>query len=122
LEQHAHFQEDHLHLIGQVHSGLAVATSSVDLLTPVIRDLRGKSPLQIAACARAQTGKARSVALTLQDVRGASFTLLNVGQTRAVRYATPVLPLPQVAILATMAVRQEPAIRDGVPPAARSCR
>ncbi len=122
LEQHpqfnAHFEEDHLHLIDQVHLGLAVATPGGDLLTPVVRDLRGKSPLQIAPRARAQTEKARSGALTPQDVRGASFTLSNVGQTRAVRYATPVLPLPQVAILATMAVRQEPVIRDGVPSAA----
>lgn len=122
LEQHphfnAHFEEDHLQLIDQVHLGLAVATPSGDLLTPVVRDLRGKSPLQIAACARAQAEKARAGALTLQDVRGASFTLSNVGQTRTVRYATPVLPLPQVAILATMAVRQEPVVRDGVPAAA----
>ncbi len=109
----AHYEDGRLKRFDDVHLGVAVATPKGDLLTPVVRNLRGKSLTEIAALTSAKTEKARSGALTLQDVKGAGFTLSNVGQSRTARYATPVVPLPQVAILATVAVREEPVIRDG---------
>lgn len=116
LEKHqelnAHFNDGRLTVFRDVHLGLAVATDKGDLLTPVLKDLRGQSLQQIAAATDALVRKARAGDLELTDIRGASFTLSNLGQTETARYATPIVPLPQVAILATLSVRQEPVVSD----------
>lgn len=124
LERHpdlnAHYRNGGLVRHDDVHLGLAVTVPGGDLLTPVMRRLRGCSLERIAALTDRQARKARDGDLTLEDIRGASFTLSNVGQSRIARYATPVVPLPQVAILATMAVRQVPTVRGGAITAAHT--
>lgn len=116
LEQHeelnAHFGDAGLKIFRNVHLGLAVTTSNGDLLTPVVKNLRGQSLQQISEATDALVRKARAGDLKLTDIRGASFTLSNLGQSETARYATPIVPLPQVAILATLSVRQEPVVKN----------
>lgn len=116
LEKHAdlnaHFDDGRLTVFRDVHLGLAVATATDDRLTPVLKNLRGQSLQQISAAADALVRKARAGDLGLADIRGASFTLSNLGQSETARYATPIVPLPQVAILATLSVRQVPVVSD----------
>lgn len=116
LEAHAglnaHFDDATLKIFKDVHLGLAVATPNGDLLTPVLKHLRGKSLDHISTAAKELTRKARAGDLDLKDIRGASFTLSNLGQFETARYATPIVPLPQVAILATTSVRKMPVASD----------
>ena len=107
----AHFTDDTLHLLPQADIGFAVSLETGDLISPVLRDV-GALPLDgIALAARGLAERARTGALALADMKGAGFTFSSVGQTPVARFATPVIPVPQVAILAAMAVRAQPVVR-----------
>ena len=109
----AHFADDALTLLPEIDLGFAVSLPNGDLVSPVLRDV-GRLPLDaIAAAARDLAARARAGTLALADMRGAGFTLSSIGQTPAARFATPVVTVPQVAILAAMAVRAQPVVTDG---------
>jgi len=55
----------------------------------------------------------RPSARALSDVRGATFTLTNVGMIADSRWQTPLVPTSQCAILATGAIREAPVVRNG---------
>lgn len=73
-------------------------TTPGGLMTPVLRGASGLSLTDRAAAradlvARAQAGK-----LSVSEMKGGSFTISNLGTTR-VRFFTPILNRPQVALL-----------------------
>ncbi len=93
------------------HLGIAVATER-GLIVPVIRDVDTK-PLpelqrELAALAqRVRDGKA-----TLDDLRGGTFTVTNIGALGGTG-AIPIINYPEVAILGAARAREEPAVREG---------
>ena len=109
----AHLEGDVLHVAQAVHLGLAVALPDGGLVAPVLRDAHLLAAPDLADAARTLTDRARAGTLRPDDVRGATFTLSNAGPARTPRYATPLVPLPQVAILAATAIRPEPVARGG---------
>ena len=87
------------------HVGLAVATDA-GLLVPVIRDADRKS---IAGLARQINGlgeKARERKLTVDEMRGATFTIDNTGAFGSL-ISVPIVPVGQVAIITTETIRRE---------------
>ncbi|QAX81559.1 dihydrolipoyllysine-residue acetyltransferase [Candidatus Pseudomonas adelgestsugas] len=80
-----------------VHIGFAVDTQD-GLLVPVIRSVDQKSLLKLAAEASALTTKARDKKLTADDMRGACFTVSNLGHISGTGF-TPIVNAPEVAIL-----------------------
>ena len=56
--------------------------------------------------------KARRGALTLDDVHGSTFTITNVGAIGGL-FATPIVNLPEVAILGLHKITKRPVVRDG---------
>ena len=109
----AHLDGDIVEAFGAVHLGLAMALPDGGLIAPVLRDAQALGAPGLAAAARDLAERARTGALRPADMRGATFTLSSAGPARAPRYATPLIPLPQVAILAATAIRPEPIVRDG---------
>jgi len=109
----AHLDDDSLKLFDEVNIGLAVALENGDLMTPVLRRLEASTLAEIAAEADALVARTRRGELALADVKGAGFTLSNVGASPTARWATPIVPMPQVAILAVGAIRETPVIADG---------
>src|SRR5216117_4166935 len=93
------------------HLGVAVATDR-GLIVPVIRDVDRK-PLpelqrELAALAqRVREGKA-----TLEDLRGGTFTLTNIGALGGTG-AVPIINYPEVAILGVARAREEPVVLEG---------
>jgi pyruvate dehydrogenase E2 component (dihydrolipoamide acetyltransferase) len=93
------------------HLGIAVATER-GLIVPVIRDVDTK-PLaslqrELAALAqRVRDGKA-----TLDDLRGGTFTVTNIGALGGTG-AIPIINYPEVAILGVARAREEPVVREG---------
>src|SRR5947208_5079839 len=93
------------------HPGVAVATDR-GLIVPVIRDVDRK-PLpelqrELAALAqRVREGKA-----TLEDLRGGTFTLTNIGALGGTG-AVPIINYPEVAILGVARAREEPVVLEG---------
>jgi len=95
----------------RVHLGIAVSLGDDGLIVPVIRDAQELAAEGLAARIRELAARARAKQLTPDDVHGATFTITNPGQYGAL-IATPVIPLPQVAILDLEAIVKRPVVVD----------
>ena len=94
----------------RVNVGIAVATDDA-LLVPVVLDADRKSLAEIAVETRRLADAARRRALTLEDFRGGTFTVSNLGMF-GVHTFTAIIDPPQVAILAVGSARRAP-VEDG---------
>ena len=86
-----------------VNLGIAVSLGDEGLIVPVIRSAQDLSAEGLAKRIRELARAARGRTLTPDDVAGGTFTITNPGQYGSVM-ATPVINLPQVAILDLEAV------------------
>jgi pyruvate dehydrogenase E2 component (dihydrolipoamide acetyltransferase) len=94
-----------------VHLGVAVATER-GLIVPVLRDVDRKPVLEIARELAALAQRVRDGKATLDDLRGGTFTLTNIGAHGGTG-AIPIINYPEVGILAVARGRLEPAVHDG---------
>ena len=79
------------------HIGLAVDTE-LGLLVPVIRDVDKKSLFQLSKDISEVAEKARDRKVTLDDMKGGTFTISNQGGIGGAHF-TPIVNKPEVAIL-----------------------
>lgn len=91
--------------------GIAVDTEH-GLMVPVIRDAAKKSIEEIGNELTSIAKRAKTRKITLDEMRGGSFTVSNVGAVGGM-FATPLMPYPQSAILALGRIREEAVVRDG---------
>ena len=82
------------------------------LLTPVIRDASTLNIAQIASQIADLAARTRNNQLKPDELGGGTFTLTNTG-SRGALFDTPVVFLPQVAILGTGVVTKRPAVVPG---------
>jgi pyruvate dehydrogenase E2 component (dihydrolipoamide acetyltransferase) len=94
-----------------VNLGVAVATER-GLIVPVLRGLDGKAVLDIARELGALAQRVREGKATLDDLRGGTFTITNIGALGGTG-AIPIINYPEVAILGVARARLEPTVRDG---------
>ena len=107
----ASWQNGAPHQYESVHLGLAVDTEG-GLLVPVIRDADSKSLAQIATEARALALKARRHTLGPDALQGGTFTISNLGMY-GIDAFTPIINLPQAAILGLGRIAEKPAVFQG---------
>lgn len=93
------------------HLGIAVATDR-GLIVPVIHDVDKKPLLDLARELAALAQRVRDGKATLDDLRGGTFTITNIGALGGTG-AIPIINYPEVAILGVARARQEPVVRDG---------
>jgi pyruvate dehydrogenase E2 component (dihydrolipoyllysine-residue acetyltransferase) len=93
------------------HLGVAVATPR-GLIVPVLRDVDGKPVLEIGRELAALAQRVRDGKATLDDLRGGTFTITNIGVLGGTA-AIPIINYPEVAILAVARARQEAMVRQG---------
>lgn len=79
------------------HLGLAVDTEQ-GLIVPVIRDVDTKSLFQLSQDVTELAGKARDRKVTLDEMKGGTFTISNQGGIGGGHF-TPIVNKPEVAIL-----------------------
>jgi len=91
--------------------GVAVSTDE-GLVVPVVRDADHKSFAEIEQTIADLATKARDGKLTLEDLRGGTFTITNGGIFGSL-VSTPILTLPQVAILGMHKIQDRPVAVDG---------
>jgi pyruvate dehydrogenase E2 component (dihydrolipoamide acetyltransferase) len=94
-----------------IHLGIAVDTDQ-GLMVPVIRDVDKKSLLDLAKELEALAAKARDRKITADEMKGGTFTISNQGAIGGAHF-TPIINLPEVAILGLGRGALKPVVRDG---------
>jgi pyruvate dehydrogenase E2 component (dihydrolipoamide acetyltransferase) len=95
----------------QYHMGLATATAD-GLIVPVLRDADRATFPEIEATIRNFAARAKDGSLTLDDLRGGTFSITNGGVYGSLM-STPIVNPPQVAILGLHAIKDRPAAVNG---------
>jgi 2-oxoglutarate dehydrogenase E2 component (dihydrolipoamide succinyltransferase) len=107
----AELQGDELILKHYYDIGIAIGAEE-GLVVPVVRDADRMSFAQIEQAIEALAKKTREGALSLEDLRGGTFTITNGGVFGSL-LSTPILNPPQVAILGMHKIEQRPVALDG---------
>jgi 2-oxoglutarate dehydrogenase E2 component (dihydrolipoamide succinyltransferase) len=107
----AELQDTELVLKKYYDVGVAVSTDE-GLVVPVLRDADHKNFAEIEQGIADLATKAREGKLTLDDLRGGTFTITNGGIFGSL-VSTPILTLPQVAILGMHKIQERPVVVDG---------
>jgi 2-oxoglutarate dehydrogenase E2 component (dihydrolipoamide succinyltransferase) len=107
----AELQDSELVLKKYYDVGVAVSTDE-GLVVPVIRDADHKNLAGIEQAIADLATKAREGKLTLDDLRGGTFTITNGGIFGSL-VSTPILTMPQVAILGMHKIQERPVVVDG---------
>ncbi|KAH6918094.1 dihydrolipoamide succinyltransferase [Coprinopsis sp. MPI-PUGE-AT-0042] len=94
-----------------VDLSVAVATPK-GLVTPVVRNAEGMNFVEIEKEIAALGKKARDGKLTLEDMAGGTFTISNGGVFGSL-YGTPIINLPQSAVLGMHAIKDKAVVVDG---------
>ena len=89
-----------------VNMGIAVDTPE-GLMVPVIRDVDKKTIVELSAELEEISGMARERKITLERLKGNSFTITNFGHFGGL-FATPIINAPDVAILGTGRIAERP--------------
>jgi pyruvate dehydrogenase E2 component (dihydrolipoamide acetyltransferase) len=100
-------QEALLH--GSYHIGVAVDTEG-GLLVPVVQDAERKSILELSREVSGLVEKARGGKLSMEELRGATFTVTNIGSIGGIS-GVAVVNHPQSAILGMHKIRRRPVAR-----------
>jgi pyruvate dehydrogenase E2 component (dihydrolipoamide acetyltransferase) len=77
------------------------------LMVPVVKNADFKTTLQISQDIQQLAAKAREGKLTLDDMKGATITVTNIGSVGGL-YATPIINHPEVAILGMYKIETKP--------------
>lgn len=93
----------------ELNIGLAAALPNGNLIVPVIKNADQKNLLGLTSSVNSLVEKARNNKLKADEIKGSTFTISNVGTFRNIM-GTPIINQPEVAILATGAIRKRPAV------------
>jgi pyruvate dehydrogenase E2 component (dihydrolipoamide acetyltransferase) len=104
----ASWTEEGIRLTEGIHIAFAVDTEA-GLLAPVVRDVPSLGLRQVAARTRELIEQARSRRLTPEQMQGGTFSITNLG-AYGIDAFTPILNLPQCAILGVGRIRCQPAV------------
>lgn len=91
------------------HVGIAVAIDKTGLVVPVIKDAGHKNIAGLAKSASELANRARSKQLQPDDLQGGTITVTNIGSLGSIM-GTPIIAQPQVAIMATGAIKKRPVV------------
>ena len=91
--------------------GIAVDTER-GLLVPVLRDPSAKSLIEASREASTLMAKAKTGAISADDMAGGAFTITNLG-AYGVDAFTPIINLPECAILGVGRIAPRPAVWQG---------
>jgi pyruvate dehydrogenase E2 component (dihydrolipoamide acetyltransferase) len=101
----AHYAAEATTMFDRVNVGMAVDTPA-GLVVPVIKDVTSLGLVDIADARRDVVQRAREGKLTMDDVTDGTFTVSNLGMM-GIDAFDAILNVPQVAILAVGATRQQ---------------
>jgi pyruvate dehydrogenase E2 component (dihydrolipoamide acetyltransferase) len=102
---------DEIVIPDEINLGIAVADEE-GLIVPVLRHAGEKSLLEISAARRDIVKRVGEGKLSPDEASGSTFTISNLGMY-GVQFFTPILNLPENAILGVGQLTEQPAVLDG---------
>jgi len=109
----ASVDEEKQEILFKKYYNIGVAVDTPDgLIVPVVRDADRKDMVELAAEVADKAERARSRELSLDEIRGGSCTLTNIGPLGGV-FATPIINQPELAIVGLHAIKERPEVVDG---------
>ncbi|WP_370901480.1 dihydrolipoamide acetyltransferase family protein [Chryseobacterium gossypii] len=102
---------DHIIKKKSINIGMATALPDGNLIVPVIKNADQLSLSGLAKAINDLAYRARNKKLRPEDTQGATYTISNVGSFGNLM-GTPIIPQPQVAILAIGAIVKKPAVLE----------
>jgi pyruvate dehydrogenase E2 component (dihydrolipoamide acetyltransferase) len=117
LEKHPIFNasvdEERGEILYKKYYNIGVAVDTPEgLIVPVIRDADRKDLVELAAEVADKAERARSRQLGLDELKGGSCTITNIGPLGGV-FATPIINVPELAIVGLHAIKERPEVVDG---------
>ena len=94
-----------------INIGMATALPSGNLIVPVIKAANQMNLTGLTFTVNDLANRARNSALKPDETQGGTFTVTNVGTFGNVM-GTPIINQPQVAVMATGAIRKKPAVLE----------
>ena len=94
-----------------IHIGMATALPSGNLIVPVIKNADRLSLAGLATVVNDLAERARTNKLKPDEIVGGTYTLTNLGSFGNL-IGTPIINQPQVAIMATGAIKKKPAVLE----------
>ena len=107
----AHFLGDKVVKHGAIHLGVAVDTPR-GLMVPVVRNAHAQSIRDLGASIRSLADQCQKGSISPDLLSGGTFTITNLGAA-GVETFTPVLNVPEVAILGVGGIQLKPVKKDG---------
>jgi pyruvate dehydrogenase E2 component (dihydrolipoamide acetyltransferase) len=107
----ARLDGDTIHQLNEVHVALAVDTER-GLLVPVVRDADRKGMAEVATELRRVIERARAGTALPDELSGSTFTITNLGMFEIDAF-TPIINLPEAAILGVGRIKDRPAVVNG---------
>ncbi|KNE58128.1 hypothetical protein AMAG_04945 [Allomyces macrogynus ATCC 38327] len=107
----ARIDGDHTVYPSFVDISVAVATPK-GLVTPVLRDCQNMSFLDVERALADMAAKARDNKISIEDMAGGTFTISNGGVFGSM-FGTPIINMPQSAILGMHAVKERAVVVNG---------
>jgi pyruvate dehydrogenase E2 component (dihydrolipoamide acetyltransferase) len=104
-------EDQEIKILKNVNVGVAVDVEE-GLIVPVIRDADRKSLSEIAALLAKLAEKARTRALSMEEVSAGTFTVTNLGML-GVHTFIPIINPPQAAILGVGSIEDKPVVIEG---------
>lgn len=92
-----------------INIGIATALPSGNLIVPVVRNADRMNLSGLAAAIHQLADKARNNKLSPADIEGGTYTISNIGSFGNI-LGTPIIPQPQVAIMAVGAITKKPVV------------
>lgn len=101
--------EETLVVHGSINLGIAVDLDHEGLIVPVVHDAQDRRLRALARDVDDLARRARSKALTADDITGGTVTITNVGFTGNA-FLLPIINQPQVMVLSTDGVKRRPVV------------
>ncbi|MBI4948518.1 MAG: 2-oxo acid dehydrogenase subunit E2 [Deltaproteobacteria bacterium] len=109
----ASVDEERNEIILKKYYNIGVAVMTPDgLMVSVVKNVEKKTILDLASELQELSKKARERKITLDELKGSSFTISNYGSFGAI-YATPIINYPDLAILGTGKISDKPWVKGG---------
>ncbi|KAF5077712.1 Dihydrolipoyllysine-residue acetyltransferase component of pyruvate dehydrogenase complex [anaerobic digester metagenome] len=104
-------QGNKMEIYSSVNIGIAVANKKNQVLVPVVRDVQSKSLVELSKEIRALAEKVRDNTIQPEEMVGGTISISSMGMFNVDTF-TPILNMPQAAIIGLGRIRQEPCVDE----------